>query len=75
MGGGRDHGRGKGPWEGDGIMGGGRDHGRGTGSWEGDGIMGGGVGSWEGGGITKERKERSQRVMQKKKVKQLFKNY
>ena len=26
------------------------------------------MGSWEGGGITKERKERSQRVMQKKKL-------
>ena len=38
------------------------------GSWEGDGIMGGGVGSWEGAGITKERKERSQLVMQKKKL-------
>ena len=62
MGGGRHHGRGTGSWEGDGIMGGGRDHGRGG------GIMG-------GGGITKERKECSQRVMQKKKVKQLFKNY
>ena len=36
MGGGRDHGRGTGSWEGDGIMGGGRDHGRGG------GIMGGG---------------------------------
>ena len=32
MGGGRDHGRGVGSWEGDGIMGGG------VGSWEGGGI-------------------------------------
>ena len=32
MGGGRDHGRGTGSWEGDGIMGGG------VGSWEGGGI-------------------------------------
>ena len=62
MGGGRDHGRGKGSWEGDGIMGGGRDHGRGV------GIM--------GGGRDNERAEGAFATSDaKKKVKQLFKNY